>query len=178
MFKFQVFCNIKLCKKKKCINRIINNIQFEQNLAYMSRTYGTCNSTIRFLKFTSNKKKYEKSLMGLEILERNLIYYLLFGLVLVPLLVNWDPFETSFEASKTILFTGICSFFKEFQLLCFFFFFLVLKANKLLLDYVFNMVLLRNFLVIPLIISSILSRPVYIYHLTIQSIKFPSHSYN
>ena len=72
----------------------------------MSRTYGTCNSTIRFSKFTFNKK-YEKSLMGLEILERNLIYYLLFGPILVPLLVNWDRFETSSEVSKTILFTGI-----------------------------------------------------------------------
>ena len=97
----------------------------------MSRTYGTCNSTIRFLKFTSNKK-YEKSLMGLEILERNLIYYLLFGPVLVPQLVNWDPFETSSEASKTILFTGILFI---FQVIPAFFFFL--KANKLLSDYVF-----------------------------------------
>ena len=90
---FKFFCSIKLCTKNKYI------IQFEQNLTYMSKTYGTYNSIIRFLKFTSNKKN-EKSLMGLEILERNLICYLLFGPVLVPLLVNWDPFETSFKASK------------------------------------------------------------------------------
>ena len=113
MFKFQVFCSIKLCTKNKYI------IQFEQNLTYMSRTYETCNSTIRFSKFISNKKKYEKSLMGLEILERNLIYYLLFGPVLVPQLVNWDPFETSSEASKTILFTGILFIFQG--ILAFFF---------------------------------------------------------
>ena len=86
----------------------------------MSRIYGTCNSTIRFSKFISNKKKYEKSLMGLEILERNLICYLLFGPVLVPQLVNWDPFETSSEASKTILFTGILFIFQGIP--AFFFF--------------------------------------------------------
>ena len=60
MFKFQVFCSIKLCTKNKCINRIINNIQFEQNLTYMSRTYGTYNSTIRFSKFTFNKKIWKE----------------------------------------------------------------------------------------------------------------------
>ena len=47
---FKFFCSIKLCTKNKYI------IQFEQNLTYMSRTYETCNSTIRFSKFTSNKK--------------------------------------------------------------------------------------------------------------------------
>ena len=64
MFKFQVFCSIKLCTKNKCIDQIINNIQFEQNLTNMSRIYGICNLTIRFLKFTSNKKKIWKEFDG------------------------------------------------------------------------------------------------------------------
>ena len=54
------------------------------------------------------------------------IYLVIIWAVLVLLLVNWDPFETSLEASETILFLGFCSFFNGFQhlaVLLFFFWF-------------------------------------------------------
>ena len=36
--KFSSFCNLKLCIKNKFIDRIVNNIQFEQNLICILRT--------------------------------------------------------------------------------------------------------------------------------------------
>ena len=47
-------------KKNKFIDRIVNNIRFEQNLIYMLRTYGTWNLMVEFSKFTLKKEIYEK----------------------------------------------------------------------------------------------------------------------
>ena len=52
-FKFLWY---KIMHKNKFIDRIVNNIRFEQNLTCVLRTWRTCNPTIRFSKFTSNKK--------------------------------------------------------------------------------------------------------------------------
>ena len=68
---FKFFCSIKLCTKNKYI------IQFEQNLTYMSRTYETYNSTIRFSKFTSNKKSIKRVWWVWRFWKKNLIYYLI-----------------------------------------------------------------------------------------------------
>ena len=37
-FKFQVFCNIKLCIKNKFMDQIVNNIQLAKNLTCVLRT--------------------------------------------------------------------------------------------------------------------------------------------
>ena len=78
----------------------------------------------------SNQTRYDYILFTLFKLSyfSYVIYLVIIWAVLVPLqpLVNWDPFETSLEASKTILFLGFCSFFNGFQhlaVLLFFFWF-------------------------------------------------------
>ena len=58
--KISNFYNLKLCIQNKFINRIVNNIQFEQNLICMLRAQGTWNLTVRFSKFTPKKEIYKK----------------------------------------------------------------------------------------------------------------------
>ena len=58
--KISSFYDLKLCIKNKFIDRIVNNIQFEQNLICMLGAKGTWNSTVRFSKFTPKKEIYEK----------------------------------------------------------------------------------------------------------------------
>ena len=44
-------CNLKLCIKYNLINHMVNNIWLSQNLIYVLRALGKCNSTIRFSKY-------------------------------------------------------------------------------------------------------------------------------
>ena len=86
----------------------------------MSRTYGTCNSTIRFSKFTSNKKNMKRvwwvCRFWREIL--SVIYYL--DRYLSHSLWIGTPLKHPLRHLRQFFLLGFCSFFKEFHLFFFF----------------------------------------------------------
>ena len=50
------FCSLKWCIKDEFKYQMLNYIQLAMKLAYMLRTYRTCNSMIKFSKYEFNNK--------------------------------------------------------------------------------------------------------------------------